>query len=50
MVTEKVEEKIVVKEEDAEKSKKDPAKVRCRHWPSCKKADCPFVHPKESVF
>ena len=30
-----------------EKKKKDPSKVRCVHWPVCKKTDCPFVHPKE---
>ena len=45
----KVEEKTALKEEETEKTKKDPAKVRCNFWPSCKKTDCPFVHPKEKV-
>lgn len=29
------------------KNKKEPGKVRCRHWPTCKTPDCPYVHPKE---
>ena len=41
--------KITGKTEDAEKTKKDPAKVRCTFWPTCKKPECPFVHPKEAV-
>lgn len=32
---------------EGSKSRKDPSKIRCRHWPSCKTADCPYVHPKE---
>lgn len=42
-------QKTSVKTEGIEKSKKDPAKVRCAFWPGCKKPECPFVHPKEAV-
>lgn len=46
----KQEEKPVVKvEENQEKTKKEPSKVKCRHWPSCKNKECPYVHPKELV-
>jgi len=50
IATDKVEEKTKVEGEETEKPKKDPAKVRCGFWPSCKKPECPFVHPKEAVF
>ena len=44
-------EKPVQEEDDKKNSKfsKDPSKVRCRNYPSCKKQDCPFVHPTETV-
>ena len=35
--------------ETTERAKKDPKKVRCTFWPSCKNTDCPFVHPSEQV-
>lgn len=41
-----------VQEEDEKKNNKfskDPSKIRCRNYPSCKKQDCPFVHPTEAV-
>lgn len=37
------------KEDAPTKSQKDPSKVRCNFYPVCKKADCPFVHPKDPV-
>lgn len=36
-------------EHKGDKPKKDPSKVRCNFWPSCKKPDCPFAHPTEQV-
>lgn len=27
--------------------KKDPAKIRCKNWPTCKNEQCPYAHPKE---
>lgn len=37
-------------EEPKEKPKREPGKTRCSFWPTCKNAECPFVHPKENVF
>lgn len=37
------------KDEAPTKSAKDPSKVRCNFYPGCKKAECPFVHPKDPV-
>ena len=36
-------------EDPKEKQKREPGKTRCSFWPSCKNAECPFVHPKENV-
>ena len=44
-----VEKIIEVEEPKKEKSAKDPKKVKCNFWPSCKKPECPFAHPKEEV-
>lgn len=37
------------KEDAPARAPKDPAKVRCNFYPGCKKADCPYVHPKDPV-
>lgn len=29
------------------KKKKDPSKIRCKYWPSCKDESCLYAHPKE---
>ena len=32
---------------EEEHKKKDPSKVRCKFWPSCKDEKCEYAHPKE---
>lgn len=39
--------KQVTDQQEPEKSAKDPSKIRCKFWPSCKVEDCPYAHPKE---
>ena len=44
-----VEKVAELEEPKKEKATKDPQKVKCNFWPSCKKPECPYAHPKKEV-